>query len=367
MITDTILGVVRRMIVAIGAVASVGVSFAQMKDVPSEWKADCVGRMQLSLPGDVDVAATTLKDIERMWRPASSSFEDEQVSWGSGLEFLGKIKVIHGLTPDGMNAYMARRAKVRDKFRSGVEQAKKQDIPYKPVVDLPILATQAGFGFQAQGQRLLVLRLPPHVFSWGGFTGISEGESRVNYETILRGVRGRSTFDVPKENGVCLPYSFIRDDGSNGRSIAMTYRLKGHPDITIFLKDMDAAKAGPAQDPRKFTATYETQYFWTYYCSTCRSKSVKRFDIHRHTSLAGQPAIETIADLVRKDGTEDFGYLVVAKGDADAKEDTPDLMLYVMRDADNARAKGIKPMPRDEFLKMAREIAASVRRRPVHR
>jgi len=40
-------------------------------------------------------------------------------------------------------------------------------------------------------------------------------------------------------------------------------------------------------------------------------------------------------------------------------------MLYVMRDAANARAKGIEPMQKDEFLKMAREIAASVKRRPV--
>jgi hypothetical protein len=38
-------------------------------------------------------------------------------------------------------------------------------------------------------------------------------------------------------------------------------------------------------------------------------------------------------------------------------------MVYVIRDSHNA--KGKEPMPKDEFLKMAETIAASVKRRPV--
>ena len=68
---------------------------------------------------------------------------------------------------------------------------------------------------------------------------------------------------------------------------------------------------------------------------------------------------------MRKDDTVDYGYLVVTKGDPAAKEDTPDLMLYVVQDSKNAKAKGIAPMEKEAFLSMAQTIAASVKRRPT--
>ena len=69
--------------------------------------------------------------------------------------------------------------------------------------------------------------------------------------------------------------------------------------------------------------------------------------------------------VMRTDDTIDYGYLAVVRGDPQAKVDTPDLMLYVIRDAKNAVAKGKKPIDKDEVLKMAEAIAASVKHRPV--
>ncbi len=68
--------------------------------------------------------------------------------------------------------------------------------------------------------------------------------------------------------------------------------------------------------------------------------------------------------MIRTDKiTEDFGYLVVTQGNPDAKVDTPDLMLYVIRDAQQAIKRGIKPVPKKEFFKLARQIADSVKHR----
>lgn len=61
----------------------------------------------------------------------------------------------------------------------------------------------------------------------------------------------------------------------------------------------------------------------------------------------------------------DYGYLSVVRGDPDAKVDTPDLMFYVIRTAQNASAKGIEPVGKEEFLELAQTIAASVKRRPT--
>lgn len=356
----------RAILVVVGSL-NVASCNGQGFSTPHDWKTDCVGRIQLSLPGNVDVAATTLKDIERMWSPPSSSFEDEQISWGSGQVFLGEIKVVHGLTPDTLNGYMARRSKVRDELRADAENAKTHGRPYEPVTDLSV-GRRNGIGFQFQGQKLLVLRIGAHGFSWSGYSGISEDVAQRNYETVLNGVRSRATFEVPDDPGVCLPYSFVRDNGKTNRDVAMTYRLTVHPDITIYLRDADASKARPTQNSAKFTARYMSDFFWTNDYGPSMRKAATSYwpDLYRKTKLAGQPAVESFVRLIRDDDTEDFGYLVVSKGDPDASEDTPDLMLYVIRDAKNARAKGVVPMNKEEFLSMARAIAASVKRRPIH-
>lgn len=140
----------------------------------------------------------------------------------------------------------------------------------------------------------------------------------------------------------------------------MTYRLREHPDVTIFLKDSTAST-----NPRKevLTAKYRTNDFWGQYAG----ETVKPawFPVARDVKLAGQGGMATFVRFERKDGTEDYGYLAIAQGDPEAKEDTPDLMLYVIRDAKYAKAKGIEPIGKDALLRMAQTIAASVQRRPV--
>ena len=146
------------------------------------------------------------------------------------------------------------------------------------------------------------------------------------------------------------------------RDIAVTYRLRDHPDVTVLLKDATAASA-----PNKevLTAKYRTNDFWAQYGGGTTDFKSAWSPVARDVNLAGQSGMQTFVQFVRKDGTQDFGYLAVAPGDPDAKEDTPDLMLYVIRDAKNAKAKGIEPVSKEALLEMAQTIAASVRRRPV--
>lgn len=64
--------------------------------------------------------------------------------------------------------------------------------------------------------------------------------------------------------------------------------------------------------------------------------------------------------LKRKDGTEDYGYQLSIRSEPGA-ENRPDLMMYVIRDAVNARARRFVPGCREAVLEMGQSVAASIR------
>ena len=211
-----------------------------------------------------------------------------------------------------------------------------------------------------------ILRVGTNIVGW---TASGGDYIKEYYQIILTGLRPRPTFDVPKASGVCLPYIFVKDDGKNPRHIGMTYRLKAHPDITIWLEDASPIIVGPHMNPEKFTAKGKAAFFWEQHQQILSGiKSLWPFGMaFRDTTMAGQKGVKTFVELTREDPaqTKDYGYLVSVRGDPEARDDKPDLMLYVIQDSINATQRGIKPLGKDEFLKMAETIAASVKRREV--
>jgi len=330
-------------------------------EVPSGWSSDCVGRMTVAFPGEIDVAAATLADIQKYSDPPSSSFVDHQPAPWSDLGYLGGVRVIHGLDAAKLNDLIQRWADGRDKFRN-VAGAKKSAAPYKDLSVAPL----EGFAFQAQGLRYLTIKFGEHIFTWDGFSGVSEKQAQEEFDTVIRGIQPRSLHSVPEMQGVCLPYAFIRDDGARRRYIAMTYRLREHPDVTIMLKDRNAVEIDSKANPAVYDPESISDSFWSRYDNTYR-KSLRSVwsSPYKHIKLANSKGLESFVKIVRKDDAVDYGYLVVTKGDPAAKEDTPDLMLYVIQDSKNAKAKGIAPMEKEAFLSMAQTIAASVKRRPT--
>jgi len=116
--------------------------------------------------------------------------------------------------------------------------------------------------------------------------------------------------------------------------------------------------------PDKVTPEAQIEFFWQQsYQDRKRMESVWHF-LHP-VQLANVGGKASFVQLTRWDDQVDYGYLAVAEGDPNSKEDTPNLMLYLIRDAKNAKTKGIEPVGKDEFLKIAQTIAASVKHRPV--
>ena len=133
----------------------------------------------------------------------------------------------------------------------------------------------------------------------------------------------------------------------------LAFRPKDHPDVTILLAD--ASSSGVAEsraDPRR-----RIDEFWSQYGKV---KSVWSSP-YREIEFAGRGGLASFVTIERSDGAQDYGFVAIAADAAD--RGGPDLMLYVIRDAKRAKAKGIEPLDRDGLLKMAHAIAASVRRR----
>jgi hypothetical protein len=68
-------------------------------NVPADWKTDCVGRMQISLPGEVDIAAMLPSDFIKAFADNSQppyKFPDGQhASWSSS----GFMEISHPNSP----------------------------------------------------------------------------------------------------------------------------------------------------------------------------------------------------------------------------------------------------------------------------
>ena len=358
---------------SIGLSGLVACSAQTLPVVPADWKNECVGRMQLSLPGDAETSAYPLERMEEGYKKGSNRsyfvFPDGQDADFTDLKYgnLGLVYISHALKPDQSNALLDA-AKASSK-RAQAYALDKKKIRGKPLIfeDLGV-APLVGHADRVNRTVDATVLLDQYVVRTSATGGDDypdwNARDREKFDVQIKGLAFRPFAQLPKAPGVCLPYSFIQDDGQQGRSIAVTYRLKDHPDVTVWLEDTSAQEVQSNQNPSKFTPEYKTEFFWKQrYQDPISGRNIANGtgDI----KINNRKGIATFLELTRKDKTIDYGYSVVANGDPDAKEDTPDLMMYVIRDAKNAIAKGKEPIGKDEFLKLAQTIAASVKQRPV--
>jgi len=178
--------------------------------------------------------------------------------------------------------------------------------------------------------------------------------------SLLKHFQSRELYEVPTEQGFCIPYGFIAgDSGHEPRNMAVTYRLKNHPDVTIFFQDLGMKpKAGKEDDMNE--KDYVTWLWnWQYQWSAVSKKLIT--PKWRTIEMDGRKGVGTFVKSVYKDGSLNYGYVAYVKGDRSARNLTPDLLLYVMQDS--RQAKENPPMDKDELEKMAERITSSIRKR----
>lgn len=335
------------------------------------WTKDCVGYLEISLPDKADVAATAFSQLLHPARTVYSEFEDGQVAPYSKYHYVGAMQVTHALSEEKIQRFLAEAKRTRAQYQADAESYKKND------ANMPEAAYQEfnlpkGDGVAIRRFRYLYAAktMNRHAFKWGMNAPDDRIPEFVQFMSkLLSTIALREDMTVPSGFGLCMPHLFIPIDGPDryGHTIATTYRLKNHPDVTVMLEDASAKRPLESQDPAKLTALYKSNFFWTQdYRSYESIKNLLTMRGHNTIDFAGQKGVESMVSLIRKDKvTEDYGYSIVTQGDPDARNEKPELMFYVIRDARNADKRGMKPIDKEEFFKLAREIAASVKRRAM--
>ncbi len=339
--------------IATGLLALAFGSACHALDVPKDWKTECIGRYQISLPGDVEVALAQTKAFP----PASSRnpyvFDDGKSAPHSGMTYAGGVFVTPLVTSDEVRRIVKENQDVTDKAKRGYikdgDRATAESLGRLP------LTMKDAYAWRAGNEIDLYLLRGNRLFHWNG--GNFE-EYETNYARMIKlidGLRLRALFEIPEESGMCIPYAFIPDDGKAWQKAGVTMRLKDHPDVEIFFEEEP-----PSTDPReKMTAKDELEFFWGRNYGAAKEVQLN-WPPYRSVKLDSRDGESTFVDIIRKDGSRDFGYAAYVKGDPKAANETPNLMLFVIRTA--ARAKD-KPVSERELKDLAKKIAASIKRR----
>ena len=185
--------------------------------------------------------------------------------------------------------------------------------------------------------------------------------SRPEAIALLKQFQPRKLYEVPKEQGFCLPYGFIAgDSGHEKRNMAVTYRLKEHPDVTIFFQDLGTSPGpGERRPDESMDAKRYVTHFWTKrYGHAFREMQLngKGFSSPKVDNRKG---VAAFTRFIRRSKEVDYGYMAFVKGNSDNNE--PDLIFYVVRDS--RQAKGHPPMDKDKLEKMAEHIISTVKHR----
>ncbi len=320
--------------------------------------------MQISLPGTADVAAATASSIAKAAANgglAKSYFSDGQAAPYSGIGYFGTVSVTGPLAEQEIASLRQGLAQETAQMKQHQQRRKKAG----EKASFAVLPTPGWEGAAWDFGDAIYGRLFRAQQYYGWRISVEPEEAAylgAAFKSLMAGLLPRRNFAMPSAIGVCLPYFFVGDAGTVDRRVATTYRLKDHPDVTVVMEDASASEIATFQNPDKFTVKSKTNYFWTQlYQSPISRKSLSSDTI----TFAGQKGLETKLKLGREDGSDDFGYSVFTRGDPEATRDTPDLMLVLIRNAADAKAKGRNPISEDAFFALAKSIAASVKARPV--
>ena len=331
---------------------------------PSDWKSECIGHYQVAVPGAVEIALSKRSNFFNMDNMGANIFED-----GSNAPYSGFTSTNRRWTEIG--AFTS--VEDFEKLRAQISAEKKAD-------KKKLLQTGKKIISDSIGPYKLNI---PDTFAWKDSVGIdvyffrdnriyqymamdfktlAENEADLNH--FLSNFRTRQLFEIPDENGICFPYSFLKSNSFNRLIVGVTMRLKDHPDVEIFFKEtMATPPPPPSKDDINFDADKTVRNFLEAHLETTEGiyQINYSFPKTRSIKLDGREGKASFVEIIRDDDhSHDFAYVAAVKGDPKSVTDAPDLMLYVVRNA--ARAKG-EPVSKSELKEIAEKITDSIKRR----
>ena len=345
-------------------------SFAQAEVLPPGWKTECVGYYQLSLPAEVEVA---LLDMNDKGERTEYRFPDGREAYSRWFE--GAFPVT---TPQPLRIF---EKKISAAEKNMMEFKKELLAEGKPNTanrikfhsDLMPETFRLDWGggaslYMQHGGRIYDYRIenpfPRHTKDVAPPPTTAEETKKLNelVARFLKRFRARALFEIPPESGWCIPYGFIAKEktGHQSEYSAVAFRLKANPDVEIYFMDQDASRP-PSGLTEKDVAKKELQLFWGNNYPAKELKLEGGYDGgFRAVNMAGLGGMATLVEITREYDAVDYGYTAYVKGNHVAEQDMHNLMLYVIRTAAHTRGT---PMSKKDFIKLAEQIAASVKRR----
>jgi hypothetical protein len=368
---------------------------AQEVSVPNSWKSDCIGRYQLSVPNSFETALSF--ELKKTQSVSNSETKGDFFKNGDSTDRTvfsvdaASLSISHSGDEKDFEAYK------RSYFEQRKDESIKKSGIYAPSPvtgsEMKIDSSKA-FGWSSANRLSVFLFKQNRVFAAHVSKYKKEAlgaDSKMNY--FLNNFIERTDFDLPSTKGICVPFGFIKDDGSKYRNVGVAMRLIDHPDVEIFFKDTNATTDSADKAPQFKGSRGEVEFFWSYYGPSFGNQLQGTLSHYHDVKLGeytGKYAFATIArstdpkEQRYKDGESestykarikqeiadgkrplDYGFMAAYKGDP-TKNDEPDLMLYVIRTASRAVAAGKQPVSEEELKLMALQIAASVKRRPIN-
>lgn len=327
----------------------------------SSQKAECIGRYEITLPSEVEFGLVSIDDIvnDKGVNGHSLYYFDngESTSYGWGYE------VSQSLSKEEFAKFKERiRAKIKKNYDRYMKKAQNaSSLLLKELFEKDAsfwveknTGIEDSYAYGGLGTRLYLYR--------NGKIYTVDAKDDATLQTKLANFRVRSPYEIPKETGLCYPYGFEVDNGHRKYSMSVVMRLRDRPEVEILFQ------IGGAVTSKDKSAADEISFFWEY---NYREPDRERKLISPHVpGIIYFPRVEidkrkgkySLVRITRENGMIDYGYMAYVQKDYQAKEYTPDLTMYVI--STNARAKS-KPLEKNEFSKMAEDIAASIRLRPV--
>jgi hypothetical protein len=387
--------------IAIAAILGSGMSASSAKTPTTSWKNECVGYYTLQVPGELEYALKPqlfLRNLNAGFDKAMTVMNvDFRIKTDKPVADDGITDIVRLMVPVDPKEFAEHRElinkllqKDKDEFfenaknttrpdskESYLEQAARINLHknYSNTTFAAVIQQEKSFGNGTEPLYTPALNFYVQVNQMTiNATRKLNGTPQQTIDKFMSHFRARAAFEVPTTPGVCLPYAFMSGEAEPADT-GTAMRLKDHPDILIYFKDVeDYSKAYIPSKPVPSAKIFVEARARTSFNfgdavdpldGTLRpTRSVKidgREGAGAFVKITRKPAAG--ADAINNEATknEDWGYLAYIPADKKAPAGTSsDLIFRVERF--NRFAK--QPMTEKEFRQLVMTLAAGIKRRP---
>src|SRR5574343_488405 len=346
---------------------------------PTPWKTDCVGRFNLELPEQVEVTMpfdvlyqhpdTTITGPSRgavAFFGAGAGYHFPGAKQTTGVYDASEkdtqwVNTTIGTGPKVDAAGFAQHGEAFDQKvlkdkRYFLEKSSRKEIA--ATINLIETDLPNSRVWSQGGSYTYLLWRDGRLFSIKDWDEPDLRNEFVPY--VAQHIRSREHFEPPKDQGLCLHSAFLPDNGNFPRRIAISYRLKDHPEVEITFSDGLDLGYQFDSDADYINDFWVKSHNWGAEQIRLLNPHVPGVVHFPHIKLGGHDGRRSLVELNYRNGKKDYGYLAFVMGDPNATEDKPNLQLFIK--SRNMQATG-QPLTREEFEALANRIAASIKRR----